>query len=251
MPEPAPFENSLALGASAFATTHWSVVLEASDIAAPGAQEALEKLCHTYWYPLYAYVRRCGNGMPEAEDLTQEFFARLLRGNFLQNVSPDKGRFRSFLLASLKNFLANEWDRTQTQKRGGGLSPIPLDWQNAENRYALEPIDTATPETLYERRWALTLMEQVMCRLRQEYTQNQKGELFDELKGFLSGEAKPITYAQLAAQHGVSESAVKMSVLRLRQRYGELLRQEIAQTIATPEEVEEEIRHLIATVSQG
>jgi RNA polymerase sigma-70 factor (ECF subfamily) len=232
----------------AFVTTHWSVVLAARQQDSPASTQALAKLCSVYWYPLYAYVRRRGHQEQDAQDLTQEFFARLFQRNFLQRVSPDKGRFRSFLLASLKNFLANQWDRMQTQKRGGGGTFVPLDWQIAENRYALEPIDKATPEALYERRWALTLMEQVMTSLRQEYAQNEKSGLFDQLKGFLSGEDRSMTYVELAAQHGVSESAVKMAVLRLRQRYGQLLRQEIAHTVSTPEEVEEEIRHLIAVV---
>ena len=233
---------------AAFVTTHWSVVLAARQQDSPAGTQALAKLCSVYWYPLYAYVRRRGHQEQDAQDLTQEFFARLFQKNFLQKVSPDKGRFRSFLLASLKHFLANEWDRTQTQKRGGGGTLVPLDWQIAENRYALESIDKATPEALYERRWALTLMEQVMKRLRQEYAQNEKSGLFDELKGFLSGEDTSLTYVELAAQLCVSQSAVKMAVLRLRQRYGQLLRQEIAQTVSTPEEIEEEIRHLIAVV---
>src|SRR6185369_3101480 len=242
--------DSAPAGAADFRTTHWSVVLAATARDSPAGSQALAKLCSIYWYPLYAYVRRRGHDVHEAEDLTQQFFARLLQRSFLQSVSSEKGRFRSFLLASLKNFLANEWDRTQTQKRGGGRAPIPLDLGNAEYRYQVEPIDTATPEVLYERRWALTLMEQVMTRLRQEYVRNEKADLFDELKVFLSGEGKSMTYAELAAKHGVSESAVKMAVLRLRQRYGELLRLEIAQTVSSPEEVEAEIRHLIAVVSQ-
>jgi RNA polymerase sigma-70 factor (ECF subfamily) len=232
---------------AAFVTTHWSVVLAARQQDSPAGTQALAKLCSVYWYPLYVYVRRRGHHEQDAQDLTQEFFARLLQRNFLQTVSPEKGRFRSFLLASLKNFLANEWDRTQAQKRGGGGTFVPLDWQIAENRYALESIDKATPEALYERRWALTLMDQVLTRLRQEYAQNEKSGLFDQLKGFLSGEDRSMTYAELA-QHCVSESAVKMAVLRLRQRYGQFLRQEIAHTVSTPEEVEEEIRHLIAIV---
>jgi RNA polymerase sigma-70 factor (ECF subfamily) len=232
---------------AAFVTTHWSVVLAAQKGSAASTQ-ALARLCSVYWYPLYAYVRRRGHQEQDAQDLTQEFFARLLQRNALQSVSPDKGRFRSFLLASLKNFLTNEWDRRRAQKRGGGGTFVPLNWQIAENRYALESIDNATPEALYERRWALTLMEQVIARLRQEYTQNEKSGLFDQLKGFLSGEDRSMTYVELAAQHGVSKSAVKMAVLRLRQRYGQLLRQEIAHTVSTPEEVEEEIRHLIAVV---
>ena len=242
--------DSSPAGPADFRTTHWSVVLAAGQQDSSAGSQALARLCAIYWYPLYAYVRRRGQAVHEAEDLIQEFFARLLQRDFLQNVSPDKGRFRSFLLASLKNFLANEWRRAQTQKRGGGIAPISLDGQRAESRYQLEPIDTAAPEALFERRWALTLMEQVMTRLRQEHARNEKADLFDELKIFLTGEGKSMTYAELAAKHGVSESAVKMAVLRLRHRYGELLRLEIAQTVATPKEVEEEIRHLIAVVSQ-
>jgi RNA polymerase sigma factor (sigma-70 family) len=242
--------TSTPVGAADFRTTHWSVVLAAGQQHSPAGSQALARLCSTYWYSLYAYVRRRGHDAHDAQDLTQEFFTRLLQRNFLQKVSPDKGRFRSFLLASLKNFLANEWDRAQTQKRGGGTTSLPFDQVSAESRYQLEPIDTATPEALYERRWALTLIEQVMTRLRQEYVRSEKADLFDELKVFLSGDGKSMTYAELATKYAVSESAVKMTVLRLRQRYGELLRLEIAQTVATPKEVEEEIRHLIAVVSQ-
>src|SRR5262245_8403670 len=240
--------DSTLAGSADFRTTHWSVVLTAGHQNSPASSQALAKLCSTYWYPLYAYVRRRGHDAHQAEDLTQEFFARLLQRNFLQNVAPDKGRFRSFLLASLKNFLANEWDRAQTQKRCGGVAPIPFEQISAESRYQLEPIDSATPEILYERRWAVTLIEQVMTRLRQEYARNEKDDLFDELKVLLSGEGKSMKYAELAQKHNSSESAVKMAVLRLRRRYVELLRLEIAHTVSTPEEVEEELRHLIAVV---
>src|SRR5262245_14079571 len=242
--------DSTLAGSADFRTTHWSVVLTAGHQNSPASSQALAKLCSTYWYPLYAYVRRRGHDAHQAEDLTQEFFARLLQRNFLQNVSPDKGRFRSFLLASLKNFLANEWDRTQTQKRGSGVAPIPLDQLSAESRYQLEPIDGATPEVLYERRWALTLIEQVMTRLRQEYVRSEQADLFDELKFLLLVEGKSMKYAEWAAKHDVRESAVKMAILRLRQRYFQLLRLEIAHTVSTPEEVEEEIQHLITVVAQ-
>lgn len=213
-------------------------------------QNALTQLCQEYWYPLYVFVRRRGFDSHDAEDLTQEFFARLIGKKSLQSVHPEKGKFRSFLLASLKNFLANEWGRGQRQKRGGGQRLLSLDEERAENRYQSEPADQSTPETVYERAWASTLLDLVLARLRREYAENEKADLFDEIKGFLSGDKGSSTYAQIGARHGVGESAVKMTVLRLRKRYGALLRAEIANTVDTPEEIEREIRHLFTVLTK-
>ena len=236
-------------GAHAFLTTHWSVVLGAGEESSPAATEALEKLCRAYWYPLYAYVRRRGFAAPDAQDLTQEFFARLVEKHYLAGVDRSKGKFRTFLLAALEHFLANQWRDARAQKRGGGQTLLSLDDAAAETRYHLEPVDCDTPEKIYERRWALTLLEQTLSRLREECRATDKTQLFDELKGVLSGEESERTYAEIAARLGMTEGAVKAAVHRLRQRYGTLLREEIAQTVASPEEIDEEIRHLFAAVT--
>jgi RNA polymerase sigma factor (sigma-70 family) len=215
-----------------FATTHWSVVLAAGQTESPQAGTALEQLCRVYWYPLYAYVRRQGNTPQDAEDLTQEFFARFLESQALRAVSPERGRFRSLLLASLNHFLTNEWKRAGTLKRGGGLSFLSLDQAAAEDRYRLEPVNDLTPENIFERRWALTLLDQVLTRLRNECATDGKAELFDQLRGFLSNTSDPGSYAEVAAQIGTSEPAARQAVRRLRQRYRELMRAEIAQTVS-------------------
>ncbi|MBI2929871.1 MAG: sigma-70 family RNA polymerase sigma factor [Verrucomicrobia bacterium] len=228
-----------------FATTHWSVVLAAGDPAAPRATEALEQLCRAYWYPLYAYVRRAGHSVEDAQDLTQQFFARLLEKNYFALANRERGRFRSFLLTSLKNFLANEYHRETRLKRGGGQALVWLDSADAEQRFASEPIDADTPETLYEQRWALTLLEAALSRLREEYTASGRGPLFDLLKPYVWGEKNAATYSEIAAQLDLTEEAVKKAVQRMRQRFRDLLRAEIAQTVTTVGEVEEELRHLI------
>jgi RNA polymerase sigma factor (sigma-70 family) len=228
-----------------FRTTHWSVVLAARDDEAAG-QQALAQLCRIYWYPLYAFVRRRGYDVHEAQDLTQEFLARLIQRRSLNLVVPEKGRFRSFLLASLKNFLVNEWTRSQRQKRGGGQQLVSLDEEHAETRYKIEPLDTLTPENIYERTWAATLLEHVLVLLKRECAENGKADIFEELKPLLCGERASATYSEIAAKNGISEGAVKMTVMRLRLRYAALLRQQIAHTVETPEEIEEEIRHLLA-----
>ncbi len=236
-------------GQARFATTHWSVVLQAGHVESPQAGEALERLCRTYWYPLYAYVRRKGYGPNDAQDLTQEFFARLLRGNFLNTVEQRKGRFRSFLVASLEHFLVKEWVRINRQKRGGGQTILSLDAERAENRYALEPADKLSAQKLYERRWAMTLLDQAMKRLGEECRQNGKTELFEKVKNLLSGDDQEECYRELAAGLAMSDGAFRVAVHRLRQRYGILLREEIAQTVATHEEVDEEVRCLFAAFS--
>jgi len=232
-----------------FATTHWSVVLQAGRVESPQAGEALERLCRTYWYPLYAYVRRKGHDPTDAQDLTQEFFARLLRGNFLNTVEQRKGRFRSFLVASLEHFLVKEWVRSNRQKRGGGQTIFSLDEEGAENRYTLEPADKLSAQKLYERRWAMTLLDQAMKRLGDECRQTGKTELFQHVKSLLSGDTREEGCRELATGLDMSEGAFRVAVHRLRQRYGILLREEIAQTVATQEEVDEEVRSLFAAFS--
>jgi len=228
-----------------FATTHWSVVLAAGEVESPQAADALARLCRAYWYPLYAYVRRQGRGSPDAQDLTQEFFARVLEKNFLKSATPEKGRFRSFLLVALKRFLANEWERASAQKRGGGRAPVELDAVSAEERYRLEPVDEASADRIYERRWALALLDQVLIQLQDEAGRAGKAEHFELLKPFLYGERGPLSQTAIGARLGLSESAVKSAVHRLRQRYRELLRQEVANTVANPADVEDELRHLL------
>jgi RNA polymerase sigma-70 factor (ECF subfamily) len=232
---------------SRFETTHWSLVLAARDRAEPGADDALASLCTLYWYPLYAYVRRRGHDADEALDLTQEFFARLLEKDFLAAVDRGKGKFRSFLLAAYNHFLANERDRTRALKRGGGKTVLSLDAADAEGRYGSEPAAELTAEKLFERRWALALLQHVMARLRGEFEAKGKGRVFEQLRGFLVGE-KGAGYRQAGEELGMSESAVKVQVHRLRERYRELLYEEIGRTVGSPQEIEEEVRALFAAL---
>jgi RNA polymerase sigma-70 factor (ECF subfamily) len=227
-----------------FATTHWSVVLAASQDGSSAAATALEQLCRTYWYPLYAYLRRRGYSEHDAQDLTQGFLAQLLERRSIQNVEPAKGRFRSFLLASLNYFLADERDRARAEKRGGGRELLSLEFQQAEGWYRLEPVDERDPETLYERRWAMTLLDQALSRLAQDFRESGKDALFPHLEPFLVEGSRGPSYREVAAITGLSEEAVKKAVQRMRRRYHELFRQEIAQTVASPTEVDEELRHL-------
>ena len=233
----------------AFTTTHWTVVLTASNGASSAADNALETLCKTYWYPLYAFIRRRGHQPHEAQDLTQEFFTRLLQKDYLRAVDPKKGKFRSFLLAALEHFLLNEWRRGKTQKRGGAFQFISLD-QTAEQLYAQIPSAGLSPEKLYAQQWANTLLENVLNRFRNEFVVAGKAEQFDRLKIFLT-ESRPVSYAELAAALGTTEAALKMTVSRMRQRYGELLREEIASTVSSPAEVEQELRELFAALSNA
>jgi RNA polymerase sigma factor (sigma-70 family) len=232
-----------------FATTHWSVVLTAGRSDTPHARVALEKLCHAYWYPLYAYVRRRGHSPEDAQDLTQEFFARLLERHWVADADRQKGRFRSFLLSAMNHFLSDEWDKARAQKRGGGVPSVPLQFDTAETRYGHEPADAITPEQSYERRWVLALLEEVLNQLRREYEQEGRTELFAALNPCLVGDRTAQPYAELGAKLNVSEGAVKVAVHRLRQRYRQLLRDEIAQTVAEPGEVDEELRHLFAVLA--
>lgn len=233
----------------AFVTTHWSVVVAAGRNDTTRARDALARLCQVYWQPLYIYVRRLGHPPHDAQDLTQEFFARLLEKNYLAAADESRGRFRSFLLAAFKHFLANEWDRARAQKRGGGQVPISIDLSASETSYTFEPADTATPEKAFERRWALTLLAQVLRRLRGEYVRTGRQTLFEALKPTLTEPSQSVRYAVIAANLGISEGAVKVAVHRLRQRYREVLRSEIAETVAGPEEVEAELRNLFAALA--
>ena len=231
-----------------FATTHWSVVLTAGRSDDQRSREALTKLCRTYWYPLYAFVRRQGYGPEDAQDLTQAFLAHLLEHHALANVDRTKGKFRSFLLTCLRHFLADKWDSARAQKRGSGAVPIALDAASAETRYGLEVADPASPDKAFDRNWALALMEQVLAQLRAEQDAAGKQAQFALLQDCLMGEPGTPRYVELAAQLGVGEGAVKMAVSRLRRRYRDLLRQEIAHTVTGPAEVEEEISDLFAAL---
>jgi RNA polymerase sigma factor (sigma-70 family) len=233
-----------------FATTHWSVVLAAGQSADAQASAALEQLCRAYWYPLYVFVRRQGYHPEDAQDLTQAFFAHLLSKDFLDGVGPEKGRFRSFLLACLKHFVTDEWEKARTAKRGGNCPALPLDKEKAEERYRLEARVEANPESLFERRWALDLLEHVLDRLRHEAADSSRRAVFAELECCLLGDRLSETYAQLGSRLGLSETAVKVTVHRLRQRYRELLLEEIAHTVTCPEELESEMRYLLEVVSR-
>jgi RNA polymerase sigma-70 factor (ECF subfamily) len=249
MPVPEP-DHKPASAEGRFASTHWSVVLAAARTASPEAQAALEKLCVVYWYPLYAYLRRRGHPPAEAEDLTQEFFAtRVVTKRIFLGAEPAAGRFRSWLLTSLQNLVKNEWEKQQAAKRGGTHPHLPLDFDSAEGRYLAEPAHDLTPEKLYDRTWALTVVELVVDRLREKYLAEDKAGQFDELKMFLPGEESTRSYAQVAARLGRSEDAVKMAVSRLRHEYGQLLRNEIERTLGSPGGAEEELRCLLAALS--
>ena len=234
-------------GAVAFFTTHWSVVLEAQG-PTPAAQAALEKLCRTYWWPLYGFVRREGYKPEEAQDLTQAFFARLLERKDLETVSQEKGRLRSYLLASLKNFLSKARYRELTLKRGEGRALVSLDELLARERTDQEPAHKLSADRIYERRWALTLLEQVLTRLRAEYEAAGKLPLFDRLKELLAGESGQPSQAKIAAELQMTENAVKQAFHRLRYRYRQLLHEEIAHTVAAQDDVEDELRHFMAVL---
>lgn len=231
-----------------FATTRWSVVLAARDGSEAEARDALEELCRSYWYPLYTYIRSRGHAPEEAADLTQGFFAELLEKDLLQAIDRDKGRFRSFLLGALKFYISHERDKTRTLKRGGGTRVLSLDADAAENRYRHEPTEDLTPEQVFERRWGLTVMERAMERLEAaSLGADVGGERFARLKPFLTGSESELPYRDVAEELGTTEGAVKSAVHRMRQSYGRLLREEIANT-AAPDEVDDEVRHLLAVV---
>ncbi len=233
---------------SCFTTTHWSVVLAAARPDSPQAANALEALCRTYWYPIYAYLRRRGHPPDAAEDFTQEFFARLLAKDYLSAVQPERGRFRSFLLASLRNFLVDQHRHASAAKRAGGRFAISLEQARAEARFRLEPAHELTPEKLYEREWARTLLEHARSRLGEEYSAAGKASLYQALKDFpLAGKSER-SFQQAAAELGMTVPALKSAVHRLRARYRELVREEVAHTVANPAELNEEARHLIAVL---
>lgn len=236
-------------GPRKFSTTRWSLILAASQGTTSESREALSLLCALYWYPLYAFTRRQGRGPEDACDLVQGFFTGLLEKNHLAAVDRQRGRFRSWLLASLKHHLANEWDREQALKRGGGHTPLSIDVEAAEGRYGLEPSHDLTPERLYERRWALTLLEHVLSRLEEECTRLGKRPLFEQLRGTLAGDVNQVPYPQVAEALGMSPGAVKVAAHRLRGRYRELLRAEIAQTVERTEDIDDEIRLLLAALA--
>ena len=246
----APPESSSAnVPRPAFVTTHWSLELSARNQDSSKSSDALEALCRTYWFPLYAFVRRQGRSPHDAQDLTQEFFTRLLEKGYLNSATQEKGRFRTFLLVALKRFLANEWDKQHAQKRGGSARIIPIDPELAESRFVAGPAHELQPDLLFDRQWAVTLLDHTMTRLRDEYISTGRAKLFELLRGCLAKDESALPYTEIAARLNLTEPAVKMAVQRLRARYREILRAEIADTVAGPEEVEEEIRHLFSTFS--
>ena len=245
---PQPGTDTTPGSAGAFSTTHWSVVLEAGAADSPGAAAALEQLCRTYWYPLYVFVRRKGHSPEDAQDLTQEFFARFLEKKYVALADQGRGKFRTFLVRSLEHFLINEWTRAHAAKRGGRQQVISWDEDEIEERYLAEGADEEAPDRLFEKRWALSLLEQVLSRLGQECSECGKTELFEALKVHLWGEPDGASYEQIAARLGLTEGAVKVAAHRMRQRYRELLRAEVASTVATEAEVDEELRYLVAVL---
>ena len=231
-----------------FTTTHWSVVVAAGHGADQERVQALDRLCQTYWRPLYLYLRRRGFGPDDAQDLAQEFFRAFLERNAVERADPARGRFRTFLLSSLQNFLAQEWRKINTVKRGGGQPLLSLDANSAETQYRTSRCEELTPERAYEKNWAVATLEEAIVNLQNEYQRSAKGELFEKLRLLLWDDSKGETYAELGKQLAMSEAAVKMAVSRLRQRARELLKREIANTVASPNEVEDEFRHLISVL---
>jgi len=235
------------LEATRFATTHWSVVHLAGRDQGSQARAALSELCEIYWYPIYAYVRRRGYAPPDAQDLTQAFFTRLIEKHDFTNASPERGRFRSYLVASMMHFIANDRAWRRRLKRGGGVVHLGLELETAEHRYTLEPRDEITPEDLFVRRWALTVLDRTMAALRNSYSSRSKGDLFDRLQPLLTGEADA-SHETLGHELGMNEGAVKVAMHRLRRRFGTMLREEIARTVSSEEEIDEEIRLLLEAI---
>lgn len=240
--------TTVAAAAAQFPATLWSVVLLAGGSTSEEGRDALGKLCRAYWFPLYAYLQRQGKSPHDAQDLTQAFLLHILEKHTLSRVQPEKGRFRSFLLGSLQYFVADQHDKQQAQKRGGGIKFVELDHNNAEERYRAEPADNLDPSKLFDRRWAMTLLDRALGRLEAEFEGPGRKERFQKLQVFLLGEPKTISYAEAGKRLGIREGAVKVAVLRLRQRFRELLRAEIASTVAKEEEIEDEMRHLFNTL---
>ncbi len=227
-----------------FATTHWTVVLAAGQRHSPQADHALEELCRTYWFPLYAYVRRRGHAKADAEDVVQAFFARFLAKNYLAGLSEERGRFRAFLLAALKNFLINEWKHASRQKRGGGEATLSLDWETADTKFQVAAQNEPSPDQAFDREWALALLSRVIERLQAECVADGKAKLFEQLKVFLAAGKGETAQSEVAKSLGMEEGAVRVAVHRLRKRYRQLLRDEIANTLSDPAMVDEEMRAL-------
>lgn len=234
--------------ANQFTRTHWSLVLQAIDQNSPQGADALARLCRAYWYSLYSYVRWQGHTMHDAQDLTQEFFARFLEQDSLRQASPQRGRFRTFLLSSLKNFLINEWNKAKRQKRGGGCQIISLNAEETETRFQAEPADHHSPDKAYDRRWAMVLLDRVLSQLESELVAGEQGRLFAELKFCLTGQDSGGCYAEIGKRLGMTEGNVKVNVHRLRRRYRELLREEISRTVEDPATIDDEIRQLFAAL---
>lgn len=233
-------------GAAQFTLTHWSLVLAAGHPSHPACRQSLTALCQAYWYPLYAYARRHARDVHEAQDMTQAFFTELLEKNYLAAASPERGRFRAFLLTAFKHFMANEWDKARAQKRGGGVAPLPLDFAAVESRLSLEPADELTPDRAFDREWVLSLLDRVLGQLREEFARGGKLDQFERLKVFIIPQTSPVSHGDVAREIGMTPGAVAVAAHRLRRRYRELLRAEIAQTVATPGDVDDEIRSLFA-----
>jgi len=250
--QPSPDSSALGRAQSGrFATTHWSVVIAAGRRQTPESDTALGTLCEIYWYPLYVYVRRQGHQPAEAQDLTQEFFARVLEKHYLQAADRERGRFRTFLLTAMKRFLQNERKRAAAQKRGGGRPILSIDFESGEERFQRELSDDWTPERVYERRWALTLLDHVLDQLERDYTEKGKGPLFERLRVFITATTTAPSYEELAAELEMTMGSVRVAVHRLRQRYRDLLRAEIANTVSNEDEVDEELDHLLSAIVGG
>lgn len=232
-----------------FATTHWSIVLAAGQSVSRESRWALESLCKTYWLPAYSYVRRLIGSVDQSQDLTQEFFVRLLETDFIAKANPDRGRFRAFLITALKNFIANERDKARAEKRGGGSVTLSLDFDAGESQYQIEPAHGVTPEKLYERRWVLTLLDQVLDKLKMELAGVGQEPHFESLKGALLGEMNQANYEQAAEVLGITAAAAKQAAYRMRKRYRELFRLEVARTVADDADVDDEIGQLLETLS--
>ena len=229
-------------------STRWSVVLAVRDSDSKIARKALETLCELYWYPVYAYIRRRSASADEAQDLTQEFFAKLLEKNYVATADRERGRFRAFLLTAVKHFLSNEWQKQRAQKRGGGRQPISLDWREGERRYSIEPSNEDTPEALFDKQWAITLVNHVLEMIREEFAAAGKESQFDALKGYLAGRTVDANYTKASKSLGMSEGAIRVAVHRMRKRYRSLLRREISETVSEPGEVDDEIRRLFSSL---
>jgi DNA-directed RNA polymerase specialized sigma24 family protein len=250
MPKDSNSHKPAGARAARFATTRWSLVVTAGDRSSANSRRALESLCAAYWHPLYAYVRRRVSDVNEAQDLTQAFFAELLEKNYVGSATPQRGRFRAFLLTALKHFLSKQWDKAKAQKRGGGRAPIRLDFASDDSRCSIETASGLTPEEIFDRRWAETLLDQVMARLEREFADAGKQSQFSQLKPLIIGQHEGATYADAGEMLGTTEAAAKMAVHRMRRRYRRLLREEVAQTVADPGDIDDEIRDLFAAFSR-